>query len=474
MKVNVMKNSIRRIIAVLMIIVMTFSMTSCDKAPTVITINGHTVIEKAEIIGDLKGEVAVEGTFIEIKFDKETTFDTVVLEEVGNQIEKFSIWLTDNDGEDYSIYEQDRIGEYRYCEIGEHTAQSLKICINASNESQYELKKIDVLNVQDNKNEDFRVTSYIVCPTYYANGTVDTEKIQSITDVILFGIARFNEKGEIYLQDSDINGQLVSGDEIFKKIITDLRTANPDIKIHCNALGPDGIDAADKEKLHSQAFKKNDDKLITNILNLLETYDFDGFFFDYEYPYEKKSIRHYSNFLVKLDEAMDNYILGAALANWNCNLSKNAIEALDRVEIMSYDDTWSFPNAHAEFASVGGALAVKSFIENGYDLSKCDLGLPFYGRTHNGEEAWPSYEQIAADLDNNPFKNRIAKSYLTGDTSGEITTSFNSVQMIRDKTAFANDYGLGGVMVWHYSCDVPYESDLSLFKAIQTSLNSRN
>ena len=63
---------------------------------------------------------------------------------------------------------------------------------------------------------------------------------------------------------------------------------------------------------------------------------------------------------------------------------------------------------------------------------------------------------------------------MTGDTSGNIATSFNSVQMIKDKTAFANDYGLGGVMVWHYTCDVPYEDDLSLFKAIQTSLNTRN
>ncbi len=469
-----MKKTIIRIIAILMIIVMTFSMVSCNKTKTTIAISGHSVIEDAEIIGDLKGEVAVEGTFIEIKFNEETTFDTVVIEEVGNQIEKFSIWLTDENGEDYVIYEQDRIGEYRYCEIGEHTADSLKICINASNESQYELKKIDVLNVKDNKKEDFRVTAYIVSPGFYANENIDTEKLLSITDVILFSVARFNENGEIYLQDSEVNGVTVSGDEMLRTIISRIKAVNPDIKIHCNALGPDGVDAADKEKLHSQAFNKNDDKLISNILNLLETYDFDGFFFDYEYPYEKKSIRHYSKFLVKLDEAMGDYILGAALANWNCNLSKDAIEALDRVEIMSYDDMWTFYNAHAEFASSGGALAVKSFIENGYDLSKCDLGLPFYGRTHNGEEAWPSYEQIAADLENNPFKNRIAKSYMTGDVGGEITTSFNGVQMIRDKTAFANDYGLGGVMVWHYSCDVPYESDLSLFKAVQTSLDSRN
>ena len=65
--------------------------------------------------------------------------------------------------------------------------------------------------------------------------------------------------------------------------------------------------------------------------------------------------------------------------------------------------------------------------------------------------------------------------YLNGGMYGDgLLTSFNGVQIIKDKTAFAHDYGLGGVMVWHYTCDVPYEDDLSLFKAIQTSLNTRN
>lgn len=463
----------KKIIAIVLTIVIALSMTSCGVSMDNKDLENFSLIQNAEIIGALKGTVGVEGTFIEVKFNEETTFDTVVLKEKGNQIERFSIWLTDENGQDYLIYEQDRIGEYRYCEIGEQTADSLKICINASNESQYALKSIDVLNVKDNKNEDFRVTSYIVCPSFYAGETVETEKLQTITDVILFGVARFNENGEVYLQDSDINGQTVSGDEIFKKIVADLKTANPEIKIHCNALGPDGADAADKEKLHSQAFVDNGDKLVDNILTLIKDYGFDGFFFDYEYPYEKKSIRDYSDFLVKLDAAMGDYILGVSLADWNCNLSKDAIKALDRVEIMAYDDTWSFYNAHAEFASSGGILALEAFVKKGYDLSKCDLGLPFYGRTHNGNEAWPSYAQIVEDLENNPFKNTIAKSYLTGDTSGNITTSFNGVQMIKDKTAFANDYGLGGVMVWHYSCDVPYESDMSLFKAIQTALETR-
>lgn len=462
----------KKIISILLVVALLFSLTACGSFDNE-NDKSFSVMENAEIIGNLKGEVATEGTFIEVRFPEETTFDTVVLKEKDNQIDKFSIWVEDGNGQYKSIYQQDRVGEYRYCEIGEYTADSLKICINSSNENQYNIKSIDVLNVKNNRNEDFRVTSYLVCQWFYGNENVDAKKMNTLTDIILFGVARFDENGNVYLQDLDINGKMVSGEIIFKDIIKNIKETNPTAKIHCNILGPDGTDSDDKEKLHSQAFKKNDNVLVENILDLLKEYNFDGIFFDYEYPHKLKSIKDYSDFLVKLDSKLEDYILGAAFSHWSCNISKDAIKVLDRVEIMAYDNMGEY-NAHAEFATVGGAMAVKDFVKHGYDLSKCDLGLPFYGRTHGGEEAWPSYAQLAGDLENNPFKNIIAKSYMNGDVSGDITTSFNGVQMIKDKTAFANDYGLGGVMVWHYTCDVDYESDLSLFKAVQTALETRN
>ncbi len=462
----------KKIIAIVLSLVILLTFTSCQSTFETEKIDSFSVMRNAEIIGNLKGVVGTEGTFIEIRFTEETTFDTVVLKEKGNQIFEFSIWLEDDNGEFVSVYEQDRVGEYRYCEIGEHTAKSIKISIDSANESQYHLKNIDILNVKDNKNEDFRVTSYLVCQWFYGNENIDIEKMNTLTDIILFGVARFDENGKVYLQDLDINGEMVSGDKIFKEIIEIIKTTNPNAKIHCNILGPDGVDATDKEKLHSRAFVDNGEVLVDGILDLLKTYGFDGIFFDYEYPYKQKSKKDYSDFLVKLDSNLGDYILGAAFSHWSCNISRDAIKVLDRVEIMAYDNMGEY-GSHAEFATVGGVLAIKDFEKRGYDLSKCDLGLPFYGRTHGGDEAWPSYAQIAGDLENNPFKNTISKSYMTGDTSGNIFTSFNGVQMIKDKTAFANDYGLGGVMVWHYTCDVAYEDDLSLFKAVQTSLETR-
>lgn len=467
-----MKNTVKKLLSIVIVLTLVFSLSSCTPTVKTESFDRFSVMADAEIIGNLSGNVSVAPQYIEVRFPNPTTFDTVVIENDNHQVWHFSVLVKDENGEFQTVYEQDSIGDYRYCEIGEHTADSLKICIESSNEHQFELESIDVLNVNGNKNEDFRVTSYIVCPTFYASGTVETEKLQTVTDVILFGIVRFDENGEIYLQDSEINGEIVSGDEIIKSIIANVKSANPNIKIHCNTLGPDGVDTDSKEELHSQAFIDNGDKLSTNIIDLLATYDFDGFFFDYEYPYKLKSRMDFSKFIVKLDEVMGDYILGAALSHWNCSLSKSAIEALDRVEIMAYDEsTW---NQHSDFGTEGGALSVLEFEKKGYDLSKCDLGLPFYGRTHGADEIWPSYAQLVEELENNPYKNSIQRFNGTSEGIDTITISFNGVQMIRDKTAFANDYGLGGVMVWHYSCDVPYESDMSLFKAIQTAFATRN
>ena len=305
----------KRIISVLLVIALLFSLTACGSFENN-NDKSFSVMKNAELIGNLKGEVAAEGTFIEIRFPEETTFDTVVLKEKDNQIDKFSIWIEDENGEYQSIYQQDRVGEYRYCEIGEHTAKSLKICINSSNESQYNLKSIDVLNVKENRNEEFRITSYLVCQWFYGNENIDTKKMNTLTDIILFGVARFDENGNVYLQDLDINGEMVDGETIFNDIIKDIKETNPDAKIHCNILGPDGVDSDDKERLHSLAFVDNGDTLTKNILNLLETYEFDGIFFDYEYPYKPESVNDYSDYLVKLDSQLGDYILGAAFSHW--------------------------------------------------------------------------------------------------------------------------------------------------------------
>ncbi|MBR5544312.1 MAG: hypothetical protein IKU66_02450, partial [Clostridia bacterium] len=171
-----MKIPLKKSLSIIIALVIMFSFASCSANVKTKDFNNFSIMDDAEIIGELKGVIPVEGgADIEIHFPEEKTFDTVILENDIHQVDRFSISVKDKNGEYQTVYEQDSIGDFRYCEIGEHTSDSLKICIESSNENQFDIAGIDVLNVNDNKNDGFRVTSYIVCPTYYANGITEKE-----------------------------------------------------------------------------------------------------------------------------------------------------------------------------------------------------------------------------------------------------------------------------------------------------------
>ena len=126
-------------------------------------------------------------------------------------------------------------------------------------------------------------------------------------------------------------------------------------------------------------------------------------------------------------------------------------------------DMFTAHGYHAIFAVT--ANGVKKAIDGGFDKSKIDLGVPFYSRPTNKLGYWGDYKQFESSLDR--FTNLIY--FNDFDHSGSPMTApqyINSVQMIADKTAFAVDAGLGGIMIWHMSCDLPYDNELSLFRAI--------
>ena len=53
----------------------------------------------------------------------------------------------------------------------------------------------------------------------------------------------------------------------------------------------------DVEQRHTAAMGDNKDKLISNILKIIEEFSLDGITFDYEYPHKLKSYIVYKSFL---------------------------------------------------------------------------------------------------------------------------------------------------------------------------------
>lgn len=304
---------------------------------------------------------------------------------------------------------------------------------------------------------DFKVTAYILGDRITDKNNLDASHFSQITDIILFGVATFDEQGKITLTDAFAPA--------LKSIRASMKTDGSQ-RLYLNLLGPgnqsDSDDwneqMADLAQRHSNAFQSG--ALESNIKEVLAKYDFDGVFFDYEFPIKRKFWNTYNDFIVSLDGVLgDDFKIGITVVDWDAKQSKAAREATDLVAIMSYDNFDKDGN-HSTLELAKND--VKKIAKKGYDKAKLLLGVPFYARPTGGDAYWYDYAA---------YYDKIDENGLYQDDATGLTFSFNTYDVIKEKTDFALEEGLGGMMVWHYACDLPADNALSLFNAINESVN---
>ena len=83
---------------------------------------------------------------IRINFNKETTFNTVVLKESGDVIREFSLFYTDKEGNDKFIYKQDLVEGYRYCSFPTISTTSLYVEIKGVEGEAWNINDIEIYN----------------------------------------------------------------------------------------------------------------------------------------------------------------------------------------------------------------------------------------------------------------------------------------------------------------------------------------
>lgn len=311
--------------------------------------------------------------------------------------------------------------------------------------------------VQPVAKEDFRVTAYLVGDRFLDASQIDYSHFSQVTDFILMSVVNFDE-----------NGNLIKTDD-FDTAYNNIQPYLPeDANFYVNVLGPKSTletddwneKIKDQGRLHNQAFESG--KLQPQIKSMLEEYGFDGVYFDYEYPVSRSNWKVFNNFIVSLDNYLgDDYKIGLAMSDWDLKQSDEAMAATDFIEIMSYDN-WDKNGNHSTFENA--QKSVEALLKKGYDRSKLSLGLPFYARPTTEEEYWYDYKTYCNDIDENGL--------YKDDADTGLTFSFNTYDVIKQKTEFAVNCGLGGVMVWHYSCDAPADNPKSLFNAIEDGVNT--
>lgn len=472
-----------KILAPVLILCLLLTVAGCSSKGA---IQSSDFIVQGDLAKDIKPKGSMsgkEGDSFELDFGTATTFNTIVLKEKDSNITEFSIQiLNPQTGSFETIYTQDEIGAYRYCAFDKVTTSKMRVMISGAT-AKFKITDVEVYNINhliDENEEAFRVTSYIVADTIYDKANLDASSFNTITDIILFGVNVFDEKGQINYQDKEINGEVIPGKQVFDTALANLRETIGDrnVNIYVNFLGPNAQTDSknweeqmhDKGDLHTKAFKSGG--LAKYIGQFVKDHQLDGVFFDYEFPLKSSHAKAYSKFLVEMKQELGDKTLGAALANWNLNLTSKAYESLDLIEVMAYD-MFDDRGNHAGFNNTINSLS--NFKKKGIDFAKLDFGIPFYGRPKDGEAYWYDFKSESSAL--GKFKNY---SMATTDKNGnDIIHSdtgryYNSPQLVFDKTAFAMNYGVGGVMVWHYACDLPYSDDNSLFRSIGNAVDSRS
>ncbi len=308
------------------------------------------------------------------------------------------------------------------------------------------------MNPEDNLDRKFRVKSYVVCENIQNPSSLCSEDFDIITDVILFGVATFDNKGNVTIDRDTLEPAL---DNLMAVI------GDRDIEITLNFLGPgsasdssdwyDQMESLGKE--HNKAFRSLN--LKKNIIEVLEEYDFDGVHFDYEYPVTNGAWFAYNNFLVSLGSMLgDDYTLNVAASDWCLEYTQLAVQFVDSFELMLYD-VYDEEGKHATFDTV--AERSQWIKDSNIPLEKATFGLPFYARPTDGDAYWYGYNGYAHLIDENGF--------YTDESIGK-TFWFNTPDVIAQKTQFAIDEGYAGMMIWHYTCDFPSTDEASLLKAI--------
>ena len=299
---------------------------------------------------------------------------------------------------------------------------------------------------------DLRVSAYLAVNNAAAVENMDTTHLKDVTDLILIGgLAGFGADGRVRL----------GGDfDAIMDAITE-KTRGMDIKVHLNLIGPGAVSGetweeqmASMGEQHRQAFESG--ILEREIKRVLYTYPLNGVFFDYEYPLSDADKKAFGAFLVSLSEVLSrDHVIGCALSSWCAALPEEAIRVIDRVELMAYDCWDAATHAHSSYRNA--KEQIRDMLRLGYQKEQIDLGLPFYARPTTQEAIWYEYKDCFDKID---------EIGLMEDEANGVTASFNTPDLIYAKTKLAVQKKLGGVMIWHYACDVPADNEASLFSAI--------
>ncbi len=235
-------------------------------------------------------------------------------------------------------------------------------------------------------------------------------------------------------------------------------------------------------------------KFASSAVAFVQNLGFDGIDIDWEYPANDAEAGNMVLLLQAVRQALDayssqnnlNYHFLLTIASpagpphYNIMHLKDMDQYLDQWNLMAYDYTGSFANLTGHQANLypsnsnPGATpfstdkAIKDYVAAGVTASKIQLGMPIYGRSFEGTAGLGkpftgvgsgSWENGIWDYKALPKANATVMTDTESgatysyDANAKELISYDTVDMVKQKTTYVTQNGLGGGMFWEASAD---------------------
>lgn len=416
--------------------------------------------------------MAISGTHsFDYYFDEPKTFNAIKFSECGNvsaeyNISNFCVEITDLTGDRVKVYSQDEMGQRTGLMDKTYTAKSVHFTVTASGD--IGIKNIEFLSLEPQQ-KNLIHSSYFTAVGFDSTEIYERYPALSVlTDVILFDFGSWSVDGSFKYSEGD---NAYYGETQLKAVVENLRKSSdcPNIWFCIKNYDKEEIKEISEEEGITTTQAKNQllsteqarKKLVDYCLYLCETYNLYGIDVDYEYPENKIQWDNYDLFIKELSAALSvrGYKLSLALSSFSIDyLSKEAISAIDIVNIMAYDSTNS--DGHGRHNGYNGSLAqIKYFLDIGFKPQQLVLGFGFYGKKSDNTEYYNYSALLRRYPESASFdRNWHGEYYCAGVTSN------------RDKTLLAYQMDIAGVFSFTIKSDADYSSEFSLTKAINSTI----
>lgn len=407
------------------------------------------------------------------------TFNSVVLREAGLHVKAFALSVSDDNKAYRQIFRSDKIEYHRLCTFDAVKARYLMLTILEA-DAYPTIREIEIYDEPARADTGFRTTAYLSAGDLNSilareditekekeaqvNAYLNSYDLQKLTHLFYFCGVSFDETGLLFLgQKTDDQARLQQNLALLLRCMRP--RMRPDVKLSFvmgNSLDGPGMNLAMGE---------NGDVFLQNIIAFANRFGFDGVDIDYEFPQTDEEFKIYGDFLIRLKSEMDlrmakgeNNLLSCAFGTRDLNYPQEVIDALDMVNIMTYD-IMDQDGQHASFWSCTEQAG--AYVQSiGFRKEQINLGIPFYGT-----QTQALMEQyIYKDLKTRAYDANLytVPSYYDGSLT---QAYFNSPSMVRDKTAFTLLNGYGGVMLFSLTCDTDARDEFSLMRAVGTALD---